>query len=83
MLFLCEKIKKVFKKLLIFVATYVIMITVKGKPITISGQAEKGAKMDENMTTQEFNLIIDLIIDKLEKKEYEELLEILKKAKKS
>jgi len=35
-----------------------------------------------DMTNQEFNLLIDLIIDKLEKQEYAELLEILKKAKK-
>lgn len=37
----------------------------------------------EEMTSKEFDLLIDLIIAKLEKREYEELLKILQKAKSS
>ena len=46
-----------------FVATNAIMITVRGKPITITGQAGKGEHMEE-MTDKQMEVILNLVADK-------------------
>jgi hypothetical protein len=72
--------KFIFEKPLTFVATYVIIYTVRGKPITASGQDEKGGLM-EGMTNEQFKeykeTLIRLILEKL--KNSKDLNEAIKK----
>ena len=49
-----------------FADAYVIIIIVRGKPITISGQDGKGGTMSEEMTDKQMNLIIKMILEILE-----------------
>ncbi len=55
--------------------------TVTVCPDRIAGQDEKGENMDDIMSSREFDLLIDLMIDKLEKGESEDLLKLLKQTK--
>lgn len=69
------------KKLLTFGYPYVIINTVKGRPITITGQDEKGVKMDI-MTDKQMEVILNLVADKFANcKNMEEVQQAIKDIK--
>lgn len=69
------------KKLLTFGYPYVIINTVKGQPITITGQDEKGVKMDI-MTDKQMEVILNLVADKFANcKNMEEVQQAIKDIK--
>lgn len=69
-------VKRLFvKKLLKFVATYIIINTVIGKPITITGQDEEGVKMEEDMNVGE------ILKETAEENQTRKILDILNQCK--
>lgn len=51
------------------------------RDFTISGQDGKGGKMEQTITSKEFDLLIALILKMLEKGETEEVIELLKETR--
>lgn len=73
--------KNLFRKPLTFGYPYVIIDTVRGKPITITGQSEKGVKMDI-MTDKQMEVILNLVADKFANcKNMEEVQQAIKDIK--
>lgn len=80
---------QISEKGLTFGRPNVIIIIVRGKPITITGQNEKGGKMQDIMTDKQMEVILTLVADKFEKckdmeevkKAIEEVKELAKKEK--
>lgn len=56
-------------------------IIIVKETLQVSGQDEEGEKMEQTMTSKEFDLLIALILKMLEKGETEEVIELLKETR--